>query len=145
MPRIITRPAKAPECNPPPFWRSDQFIMECVCGIEMNFGSPISAPAMCCEEICLRSGDLRNLIEVADLGPDNLQQRVQSALVLGDGFERLASFLFEVGFNRSRQRNAIRILEGFNGGRLRDCSMIRSINGGRSRYLQLCGGGRSTS
>ena len=66
--------------------------MECVCGIEMNVGSLISAPAMSCEEICLRSGDLRNLIEVADLGADDLQVRVQSALVLGDGFERLALF-----------------------------------------------------
>ena len=33
---------------------------------------------------------------------------------VGHGFERLAALLFEVGFNRSRQRNAIRILEGLN-------------------------------
>jgi hypothetical protein len=38
----------------------------------------------------------------------------QSALVLGDGFERLAAFLFEVDFNRSRQRNAILILGDLN-------------------------------
>jgi hypothetical protein len=48
----------------------------------------------------------------------------QSALVLGDGFERLAAFLFEVDFNRSRQRNAIRILG--------------DLNLGDSQALRLC-------